>query len=979
MSIKDILPPTRLLLAQLLSAQPCGDDALAAYDQLTLELEGWNDGFVQYLLEHERKLLPGEWVIFLCIALYNWSDSMWQLVDQLEPIHDHFTVEDAPPDQTIMLDHAFSVLTVSGLIEFRDQKNAGAELGRHLGVISKLSEPLDTKVAHDFATFAVIAFNSAAEIMTEALEAEAEVAEEQQIRLAIGGGKPEQLAAARLGAANGAIRRANRGLTLREAAYRAVERAVEALLHMPDGPVREELVASFMADLQPNRWVQTATLSLLVANQPSLRNEFIQSHGVDPLLTRLNRFANTEGVAQFLQGLTMHGFSTLQMYERERMALEKLPLPETLTVDWTEWRVDHHAYRRAIPQSRSFLREEDFPRNLAYYVHEITHVLSVSRQIGFTLYTMRVWILALEMIIGGFIQSDTDTLYSDPLPRGDLRLLPMVQHQLAIAERMQILQDVWAPWFEGLAVFAESAGIPADDPRGITLVMAALRGLVDPIAQEGKETDETYLSYYAQFERMASEALLKTGPTRLYELFFSNANASIYASGYAAVRRVVAYLRAKATGPRSGAELFTVLLSATQYSISSALPPLDVPLEEYELEARQRMAVWIRSLATLSAEDIALIVDRPDDFSPSHPVLWEDGRPKLAKDLAPGMDIEVASRSWELMSNAILRICEPDVTPPAAKERQAKEFEAAIRAKSGMLLKQYFLDDGGSTLRDAQLQMAEAGYLLPVGSVTCSFLLAINEAAGIGHLCVALVTTEAHKDTREPSFNLLMLPLPIVEIEQVTEIYERTRDPHIRVSRIIDFVGLARSELADTLGHYLVFQYHDWSWIAPAALGLEAFDDEDQRKHFLRIATKRLGASRSSDVHVAISRLADRAAKWLATGASWRAGDLRTELSEWEAAIQAQIIRLGSMEQRRARLTAASQDMLNAVGLATPLVNALSTEGFAGLTDYARHQRDGFVAFLIATSRNPANAGAPPPLPPDLAKLFRRSAAGWDF
>lgn len=66
-----------------------------------------------------------------------------------------------------------------------------------------------------------------------------------------------------------------------------------------------------------------------------------------------------------------------------------------------------------------------------------------------------------------------------PLLPGDASFLSRADLGVELAAKARALHDIWSPWLEGLAVFAETSADPTSDPARINPVTRALRGMLD--------------------------------------------------------------------------------------------------------------------------------------------------------------------------------------------------------------------------------------------------------------------------------------------------------------------------------------------------------------------------------------------------------------------------------------------------------------------------------------------------------------------
>src|SRR5262249_53885527 len=131
------------------------------------------------------------------------------------------------------------------------------------------------------------------------------------------------------------------------------------------------------------------------------------------------------------------------------------------------------------------------------------------------------------------------------LSDGDAGALFRAEQNVELALKAKILQDVWTPWFEGLAMFGEMAADPTHHDERHSPVTEALRNLIDFHGQphEGERVSDAFLKYISEFEARCSQAISRLGPARLRA--YADVTDVPYLAGYIAVRAVVAAWRAR--------------------------------------------------------------------------------------------------------------------------------------------------------------------------------------------------------------------------------------------------------------------------------------------------------------------------------------------------------------------------------------------------------------------------------------------------
>ena len=488
-------------------------------------------------------------------------------------------------------------------------------------------------------------------------------------------------------------------------------------------------------------------------------------------------------------------------FDDERASLIAVRASGHAQADWTHWTVDHPAYRSVIPHRRSFLREKDFDQNVLVLTHELTHVLSFLGGAGLVLACLRTAALATELAL--WVAHGGPEAERNPLnqltrhgfaPLGSDRIaaaLPDVTHGLGLHRKAQLLQDVWAPWFEGLAVFGETSGDPMHESAVIDPVNGALGNLIDvptagktERAVESNSRIEDFRSVIDEFQQRSGVAVREQGAKRL-SLYLRQRD-SPYWIGYMVVRSVVSRWRQNAGQHISGTQAFRVLLHATRYDIEDVLPDLSLDVAEFARVAQEGMLAWVRRLAGLSAGEIDLLIRAHSSDIGATTVKWEQGRPVLMDASSERASNTTAVRLRKRMAEAL-----KGSSVPTDKENTAIP---------GVAL--------GDLARHAN-QSILLGSFLPIGRCDALFHLGIDPASGHGYLIMLIRTTDAHVDGGS-SLNLFGITLSSDSAEALAKEASRTGASRIQVTRVIDLGGLACPESGVAGLHLLAYRLGDW-------------------------------------------------------------------------------------------------------------------------------------------------------------------------
>jgi hypothetical protein len=87
--------------------------------------------------------------------------------------------------------------------------------------------------------------------------------------------------------------------------------------------------------------------------------------------------------------------------------------------------------------------------------------------------------------------------------------LAEAEQAIEVERKIQILEDSWAPWFEGIAAFGELAADPTMDPAAVSPVVSVIYNLWDRERYIWQMVEESHLSpaEVLKQERSAAEAL----------------------------------------------------------------------------------------------------------------------------------------------------------------------------------------------------------------------------------------------------------------------------------------------------------------------------------------------------------------------------------------------------------------------------------------------------------------------------------------
>ncbi|MBD8079315.1 hypothetical protein [Cellulosimicrobium arenosum] len=669
------------------------------------------------------------------------------------------------------------------------------------------------------------------------------------------------------------------------------------------------------------------------------------------------------------------GIST--SFDERRLRLVPPPESTVATADIDEWSIDHRAFRHAVPFSTGFRREADRKELLLVLGHELVHIDSTFGWLGTSLAALRSAATADE-ILHHLRQVDHDAPDTDRMGRlcelePEAALLPVVERQLELVRKAQVLRSVWTPWLEGLAMFGELAADPTTDDERSTGFGGALVHLVDRHRDPDHDPplEQWYASCRAEAERGYADALHELARPRLRG--YLGAPVGRYLAGYLAVRGVTSAWREHS--PMDGVETYQALLGATRSTTQHAVPDLSLPPEEFEGRAVALMREWVAGLASLDRGSVQLL-DPYRGRTPRDVLTGEPVRPPSSVDaatLARDAGVPRADRRPELADLA-----------PGPREELARLLDAVA---------------GGLGTHDVHLlgeltyARARRMHLVPIGRFDALFWLWADAGGSRAHLFLQLRVTHAAEDAEglagtggggdaedgrdadSGGYSLYGVPLTLDERSRLVAQMEADRRVRMEVHRLVD--RASSREDGVTSGQVLALRYGDFVKVLSGGLhtGVDPAPSlvEDVEARLRPEPLTRL------DLHVNDAHaLAARALTWLDTLDTLDAGDdPHPALATWRD-------RVGSLARQVAEPGGAQQvdqaglTLLAALGWSTTQVADVSRDGLAALADDELSSLAPVLDALLASGRDGALADLQH-VDPGLARsIFTHGPRGYD-
>lgn len=487
--------------------------------------------------------------------------------------------------------------------------------------------------------------------------------------------------------------------------------------------------------------------------------------------------------------------------ERQRAALIPQPTMEAAHASWADWSFRTPTYESAVPHGTSFLREQDLDALRLLLHHETVHVLSMIGGIGFAVVALRAAAMEVEL---GLLAMTVPNDVASWIERGIAHLDEPSLAQLGMAERsaellakMRALQDVWNPWFEGLAVFAELAEDPRPDDV-TTPTTEILAQLIDiaPDNEAHAHRPAQLMDLLREQELAFAQAQERLGPDRLRG--YLSSFGPKYLAGYLAVRVVVATWRERVPG-LSGSQATRLLLGAMRYgSFEEAVPELGLPLGEFVPAAEAAMTRWVEQLAGLPAEQVRL------GSTATTPLRWRGGRMvDGSTDPETRDEVREAFQASVLQALSTLRGDRAPLDRVAGADERTRLYLKAVAEKLASV-------DLGTYLADHLFEdwMRQMG-VLPLGSTTARFWL--NEPTR--HLVYVVRVNDRRVKDGRPGFDLSTVPLDEEAFSSLVAAAAGRPFDRLTVTRYGDLA--ARSDDRGLGRNVLVFRLGEWAYVQP--------------------------------------------------------------------------------------------------------------------------------------------------------------------
>ena len=650
---------------------------------------------------------------------------------------------------------------------------------------------------------------------------------------------------------------------------------------------------------------------------------------------------------------------------------------------WNTWSIQHTRLRRAIPHGSSIKREKFLHDILLELSHEVTHVFSMFGFIGIALTAMRWALLEMEIDVWARISYKYDQKLTAenfrvtpaPLQEADLLALGFTERGVELERKIQLVENTWAPWFEGVAVFGELTADPELDKEWQSPVAEVVnnlwdRSLATEAANEHTSVAEVHArdraesdALYAAAIRSRSEFRLRTYLTRSREK---------YLAGYMAVRSVVAQWRKTLARPLRGDQAFRVLLHMTRFGDFAAIPDMSLGLEDFEKEVVSRHLEWVRSMATVSKEDLEKLLK--NDQSPRDvrkPMRWVGGKLKtLAEEEQTDWQV-VTALAEQCLSSLIGKHASVARVPDANEICQAV-MEAVAEGLEGKKQESRMFKP------ELAQQIFPRLVVLPLAQTASMFWLCEKDHT----LACLICSRERDSESGTPSYDLLTYPLDEEQFVSLNAKVQKGGPRRMTVTRVIDLLDGFEDRYVGA--NFIVFQYEDWTLIQPRGVlfGLQKVNESLHDAIIDRLSPRTIIVDQeelTGESHPSVQRTIS----WIERN-DWTAVD--TEQG-WSTDIHAWAQRVHSVGKQVLSANTADVDktshaLLRFVFGDSELAKTIETDGFEALTNTDPPVLQDFLKALLKTATTPVIdeqfESMNQTITETLGPVFERTANGWD-
>ncbi len=541
----------------------------------------------------------------------------------------------------------------------------------------------------------------------------------------------------------------------------------------------------------------------------------IDKPGEMPDLTALAHPVWTGDMATWEHNFRTTSLAYMQELANTRYAL--LPQKKELMVNFSNWTIQYPKMLNSVPMGLSILKEDALDEMLMDLKHELIHVYSLFGMVGLVLDLMRWALVDLELYLHLFSsshkieQEELELFLKGKKPVGlikpDLTLLSLAERSAAVENKIKIYEQVWTPWFEGLALYGEFADDPTTDPDIESPVTSIFSNLIDfnPLHGDIKNLDD--------FKKVASEhknlmekhyhqAIENQGSNLLWPYLKSNHKQ--YLPGYLAVRATVKKWRVALGDTKlSSAQAFRILLHLTRFSGAEVVPNLSLAPKEFQVACIDQQIKWFEFIGSVHLEDLKVFLESADIFS-TRTLAWLNGR--LVYEPEKLAQFEQLQRAF--MVKKTKEILDYGVGHFSLQQSFPDDQLDLVRKKISIFTQ--------STANSWVNEKGEIGFvgrytIMPLGSVECPFWLQTQNK----YLSCLVRTREKNIETGKPSYHRITFQLAEKDYKYLEEYVSKHGSAYIKLTRAVVLGGV--DSVANS-HHYCIYQLGEWMRVTSAGL-----------------------------------------------------------------------------------------------------------------------------------------------------------------
>jgi hypothetical protein len=495
---------------------------------------------------------------------------------------------------------------------------------------------------------------------------------------------------------------------------------------------------------------------------------------------------------------------------------------DNVLVHFNNWSVQHKKMLQAIPHSRSILKEESLHNILLDLKHEFIHVFSLFGSVGTCLNIMRWGLVEVEVdlllkffsvnkipvsereiAVMNFLKNKMPVQLTTP----GWEELSLVERSVEIERKIQILENIWTPWFEGLAIWGEMVDDPTLDKIIESPPTTVLRNIVDfDVAGNGMNNREEVIEKVQQHvqmtERLYSTAINKNAAYKL-RMYLTKYHKN-YLPGYFCVRSIVSKWRQefkKESQNLRADQAFRILLHMTRFNNFEAIPDLSLPESEFYRSAIDKHVEWVESIRKVDCKELITFLTEKDKFRSAR---WEKGKlkPMMTEDAALESSKIFLQKASEILRSLTGIKANINRVPLATDDLKEILKVAANQATT-------FGTDVNILNENNVHFLLSRNLIQPFAEVQCPFWL-IQDGKIV---CCHIRTREMDVDQGGPSYNLLAFVIPESESDYLKTMVSMTGDNYLTLYRVV-VLGGSESD-GD---HFYVFKYREWLHIQKAGV-----------------------------------------------------------------------------------------------------------------------------------------------------------------